>query len=180
MKGNDAGAKANDTGVKASAESVKEGEKPTATQPRQQRTSLLAGALSIGSVKPVQVVVPRLQAEVKELTQEDLARYWQEAAAELGLEELMAQAEVKLGEHPGRIEIDAQTVGFNDDFKPHRINVMEALRRRTGMPMLDCKVNPLFIAKDEVIYSPNDKYNAMLSRNPKLLELRKLFPQIDY
>lgn len=140
----------------------------------------MAGALSIGAIKPVQVETPKLQAEVKELTQEDLTRYWQEVAVELGLEELMAQAEVKLGEHPGRIEINAQTVGFSDEFKPHRINVMEALRRRTSMPMLDCKVNPLFIAKDEVIYTPSDKYNAMLARNPKLLELRKLFPQIDY
>ena len=57
---------------------------------------------------------------------------------------------------------------------------MELLRKKCSMPMLDAKVNPLFVAQDEVIYSPTDKYNAMLKQNPKLLELRKLFPQIDY
>jgi len=128
----------------------------------------------------VKVETPRLQAEVKPLVQEDLERYWKEAAEELGLTELMAGATVKQGEAPGRIEIDAQTVAFHEEFKPHRINVMEVLRKKTGMPMLDCKVNPLFVEKDEVLYSPTDKYNAMLQRNPSLLGLRKLFPQIDY
>ena len=141
---------------------------------------MLSGSISIASVKPVKVETPRLQAEVKPLVQEDLERYWKEAAEELGLTELMAGATVKQGETPGRIEIDAQTVAFHEEFKPHRINVMEVLRKKTGMPMLDCKVNPLFVEKDEVLYSPTDKYNAMLQRNPSLLGLRKLFPQIDY
>ena len=48
------------------------------------------------------------------------------------------------------------------------------------MKMLDCKVNPLFVSKEEVIYSPEDKYSAMVEQNPKLAELRKLFPMIDY
>ena len=46
--------------------------------------------------------------------------------------------------------------------------------------MLECKVNPRFVEKEDVLYSPIDKYNAMLKVNPSLVELRKIFPQIDY
>ena len=140
----------------------------------------MAGAISISDIKPLKVEAPQLQTEVKPLTQEDLERYWQETADELDLKLLMEKGKPRLGEHSGRIEIDALSTYFNDDFKAHRIDVMQALRKKSGMPMLDCKVNPLFVEKDEVIYSPQDKYKAMLQVNPKLVELRKLFPQIDY
>lgn len=157
-----------------------QGLKATETQSPTAGGSLLAGSISIGAIKPVKVEAPKLQGEVKPLTQEDLERYWRETAEELDLGELMSNADVRLGEHPGRIEIDARTTWFHEDFKSHKIDVMELLRKKCSMPMLDAKVNPLFVAQDEVIYSPTDKYNAMLKQNPKLLELRKLFPQIDY
>ena len=137
-------------------------------------------SISISGLKPVKSETPRLQAEVKPLSQEDLERYWREAAEELNLTLLMEKGKPRLGEHGGRIEIDALSTYFHDEFKPHRIDVMELLRKKCGMPMLECKVNPLFVDKNEVIYSPQDKYKAMLQTNPKLVELRKLFPQIDY
>ena len=139
----------------------------------------LSGSISI-NVGPIKVEKPQIQAEVKPLTQEDLERYWQEAAEKLELGEVLKNAEVHLGEKPGLIEIDAQTTWFADEFKPHRIKVLEFLRRQSGMRMLDCKVNPLFVGKDEVIYSPDQKYAAMLENNPQLSALRRLFPQIDY
>lgn len=114
------------------------------------------------------------------LTQEELEQYWNQAAEELDLQKLMSEATVHLGEQPGRIEIEAQTVSFNDDFKAHRIDVMQALRSKSGMPMLDCKVTPKFVEKENILYSATDKYNAMIKLNPKLAELRRLFPQIDY
>ena len=142
--------------------------------------SLLAGSISIGSIKPVKVEAPKLQAEVRPLTQEDLERYWQEAGEELDLANLLSKATVRIGERPGTIEIDAQTTYFHEDFKPHKIDVLEVLRKKTSMPMLDAKVNQKFVDQEELIYSPQDKYNAMLKQNPQLIELRKLFPQIDY
>ena len=57
---------------------------------------------------------------------------------------------------------------------------MEFLREKTGMRMLDCRVNPLFVSKEEVVYSPDDKFAAMMGKNPQMVELRKLFPMIDY
>lgn len=135
------------------------------------------------SIKAAQAKVERPQpisVEVKPLTEEDLKRYWQEAAEALGLQELMAAGIPKMGERQGCFEIDAQTVSFHEEFKPKKIDVMEFLRRKTGMRTLECKVNQLFVNKEEVLYSPDDKYAAMVESNPALAELRKLFPMIDY
>ena len=139
----------------------------------------MAGSISIAHLPEVKAAAPQLQTDLKPLTQEDLDRYWQQTADELNLQQLMEKGKPHLGEH-GRIEIDAQTTYFHEEFKAHRIDVMESIRKKSGMPMLDCKVTPLYIEKDEVVYSPQDKYKAMLNVNPKLVELRKLFPQIDY
>ena len=128
----------------------------------------------------MKVEAPKLQVEVKPLTQEVLERYWQEAAEELNLANLMEKATVRPGERPGTIEIDAQTTWFHEDFKPHKTEVMELLRKKTAMPMLEGKVNQKFMEEKEVLYSPTEKYNAMMKQNPSLIELRKLFPQIDY
>lgn len=124
--------------------------------------------------------VSKLQADVKPLTQEDLGRYWNEVAAELNLQELMKDAVVRLGEQHGTIEIDAQTTYFHAEFKPHKTAVLEALRAKTCMKMLDCRVNQLFVGKEDVIYSPDEKYKAMLQNNPNMLAMRKLFPNIDF
>lgn len=114
------------------------------------------------------------------MTEEDLTAYWQEAGEALTLKELLSEGVPHLGEKQGVFEVDAQSVTFHEDFKQHKIDVMEFLRKKTGMKLLDCKVNQLFVNKDEVIYSPDDKYAAMLEKNPQMAELRKLFPMIDY
>lgn len=141
---------------------------------------MLSGGISIKSVAPPQTeVAPKVQVEAKPLTQEDLERYWHEAAEELNLTELMAAAEVHLGENNRTIDVQATETWFATDFRPHRIEVMELLRKKSGMPMLECNVIPLFITKETVIYTAEDKYKAMLESNPQLANLRRLFPEID-
>ena len=140
----------------------------------------LAGSISIKVAAMPKAEIPRLDADVKPLTQERLEELWRKAATECDLEELMAEGKPVLDEHPGLFRVESQTTWFADEFKKHKIDVMECLRRETGMRMLDCKVVPLFVEKDDVIYSPDAKYAAMLEKNPQLFELRKLFPMIDY
>ena len=140
----------------------------------------LVGGIGIGNLPGVKVSSPRLQAEVKPLTQEDLEKYWHETGEELGLADVMKNGTVRLGEQTGRFEVDATTTYFVDEFRSHKIDVLERMRKKTGMQMLDCRVNPLFVAQDEKVYSPDDKYNAMLEDNRQLAALRKLFPEIDY
>lgn len=122
---------------------------------------------------------PKVQVEAKPLTQDDLERYWKETASELNLTELMAAATVRLGENQRTIDVEATETWFATDFRPHRIKVMESLRKKSGMPMLDCNVIPLFVSKDTIIYSAEEKYRVMLETNPHLASLRKLFPEID-
>ena len=144
------------------------------------RPAPILGGISIKAAQAKVAPVQHIEVEVKPLTEEDLTAYWKEAAETLGLQELLAEGVPHLGEKSGNIEIDAQSVTFHEDFKPHKIDVMEFLRGKTGMKMLDCKVNQLFVSKEEVTYSPDDKYKAMVEKNPQLAELRKLFPMIDY
>ncbi len=144
------------------------------------RKPSLTGAFSVEVSSPQPTATPRLVADVKPLTQEDLSAYWQEAATALGLEELLTAGVPRLGEKPGTIEIDAQSVAFHDEFRPHRISVMEFLREKTGMRMLDCHVNPMFISQEELVYAPENKYKTMLESNPAMLEMRRLFPDIDH
>ena len=128
---------------------------------------------------PPVVEKPKVQVEAKPLTQEDLERYWNETAKELDLTELMAAAKVRLGENQRTIDVEATETWFAPDFRPHRIEVMEKMRAKSGMPMLDCNVIPLFVSKGTIIYSAEEKYKAMLEVNPQLAALRKLFPEID-
>ena len=109
-----------------------------------------------------------------------MERYWHEVGDELDIAELLKDASVKLGEQHSIIEIDALTTYFHEDFKPHRMYVLEALRRKSGMKMLDCKVNQLFVDKDELVYSPDEKYKAMVQSNPAMQQMRHLFPSIDF
>lgn len=144
------------------------------------RGSLLAGSISLKEVAGVKVEMPVIKSDIKELTQEDLERYWQQTAEELGLTEVMKNGVVQLEEHPGRFVVEALTTWFHEDFKPHKMAVLEKLREKTGMKMLDCKVNPKFVEKEDIVYSPDDKYAAMLQNNPQMKDLRRLFPNIDY
>ena len=122
---------------------------------------------------------PKVQVEAKPLEQADLERYWQETAAELNLTDLMKGATVCLGENHRTIDIAATETWFATDFRPHRIEVMQRLREKSGMPMLDCNVIPMFISKDAIIYTAEEKYRSMLERNPSLATMRKLFPEND-
>ncbi len=122
---------------------------------------------------------PKVQVEAKPIVQADIERYWKETAEELNLADLMSAATVGLSENHRVVDITATETCFAADFRPHRIEVMQRLREKTGMPMLDCNVIPLFVSKDTIIYTAEEKYRAMLERNPHLAEMRKLFPEID-
>lgn len=142
--------------------------------------SKLLDGISINVAPLPQVAAPqKVQVEAKPLTQEDLDIYWKEIAEELNLKELMAAAEVHLGENNRTIDVQATETWFATDFRPHRIDVMELLRKKSGMPMLECNVIPRFISKGTLIYTAEEKYKAMLQVNPHIASLRKLFPEID-
>ena len=152
---------------------------PSPAQPVLGKTSLLQGSISIKASATVAPPRPRLQVDVKPLTQDDLERLWHEAGEQLGLAELLSASKVKLGDAPNTFDVEATTVYFSDDFKPHKIDVLQFIRNKTGLRMLDCKVIPLYINKEAIPYSAEEKYRIMVKQNPQLAELIKIFPEID-
>ncbi len=149
------------------------------SQPAPRQGSLLSGSISIKMPPPPPPAKQQVHVESKPLTQEDLERYWQEVASELDLKELLGAAKVHLGETQRVVDVEATETWFATDFRAHRTDVMELLRKKSGMPMLECNVIPLFVSKGTIIYSAEEKYKAMLEVNPHLVALRKLFPEID-
>lgn len=143
-------------------------------------SSLLSGAISIKSSQKVEVERPSLQADMRPLSQELLESYWQRTAEDLKLNEMMGGAKVAVGEKVGVFDVLAQTTWFAEDFKAHRMEVMQHMRKLSGMPMLDCKVTPKFDEREELLYSPEKKYGVMLEHNAAMAKLRQLFPTIDY
>ena len=122
---------------------------------------------------------PTVVVDVEPLTQERLEALWKEAGEALNLKELLSEAKVTLTEH-NNFDIEAQNTIFSNNFKPHKLEVIEWLRAKTGLKMLDARVHVRYVEKDDVPYSPEEKYAAMQARNPHIFELRKLFPLIDY
>lgn len=123
--------------------------------------------------------VPKLKADVEPLTQEKLEQYWSETAQELGLNDLLAQRKVTMGEH-GRFDIEAPGSYFETEFKPHQVAVMQKLRDKSGMPMLNCHILVKRQAVESVAYQPQEKYEAMRKINPDIDKLRKIFDELDY
>lgn len=153
---------------------------PTATVARiPLGKSLLSGGVSIKQMAATTAEIPVLQKEVEPLTQERVEVLWQQVGEALGIADLTASAKPELQEH-SHILLHAQTTLFSNDFKPHKMDVVQWLREQTGLRMLDCSVKVRYVEKDALPYSPDDKYQYMLKQNPNLAMLRQLFPQIDY
>lgn len=140
--------------------------------------SLLAGSVSIKPQAVEAVPVSEVVVDAEALTQQRLEELWAQVGAELGIGDLLADATVTLGQR-NNFTITAQTVLFADQFAQHRTDVMQWLRRQTGLPMMDCKVVARYVEKDALPYSPDEKYRYMLEHNPQLARLRRLFPQIE-
>lgn len=66
------------------------------------------------------------------------------------------------------------------EIRPNLIRMLTYLRSKSGRPKLNCKVEVVYEEKEKVVYTPRDKYEAMLQRNPALETFRVLFPEVDY
>ena len=152
---------------------------PAPNPPASVRPSLTSAFSIKATTAAIPTAKPHVAVEVAPLTQEALETYWRETAAELGLEHLLSEAIPRIGEKTSTIEIDAQTVSFHDEFKSHSTRVMELLRKKSGMGRLVPHVNPMFVTREQMAYSPDNKYKAMLEKNPAMAAMRNLFPQIE-
>lgn len=119
--------------------------------------------------------------EVKPLTQADLQTYWQQVIDSTDnpkLQELMKNVELELREH-GLFHIIATNSLFETEFRPFMVKVLEQLRQKTQMPMLNSKVIVHLPEKEAMLYNANEKYAELQRRNPDLAKLREIFHEID-
>lgn len=122
-----------------------------------------------------------IPSEVKELTQEILENYWREvyeASDDAKLRLLMENKSLELREH-GLFYIIADNSLFETEFKPYLVQVLQQLRHKTQMPLLNCKVIVHLPEKQAMLYNANEKYAELLRRNPNLANMRELFQEID-
>ena len=66
------------------------------------------------------------------------------------------------------------------EIRPHLIRMLTYLRKRSGRPDLNCRVEVVYEEREAVAYSPRDKYEVMSQANPALEEFRIIFPEVDY
>lgn len=90
----------------------------------------------------------------------------------------MEDKNLELREH-GLFYILADNSLFETEFKPFAVQVLQQLRHKSQMPMLNFKVVVHLPEKEAMLYNANDKYTEMLRRNPHLAQMRSIFQEID-
>lgn len=171
----------------APAQPVSDAATPAGTAPKKVSGLLgfkLAGSVS-SAVSPVtSPAVSRPQQPDRILTQQELDQYWNQFLS--GHDEEMAGARDLLKDY--RPEIDATgcfTLKMPNsfveaEFSKYKVSLLKLLRSMSGSRSLNVKVEVVHVEMKASAYRPDEKYEAMLERNPELAKLRDLFPAIDY
>lgn len=117
------------------------------------------------------------------LTDEMLQAAWQEYNQSLKehheqLRSLLADKKVALASE-NSFNLLANNFYFETEMKPFMMDMIIFMRSHTGIPNLNCDiVVEKADEKDAVPYTADEKFAAMASINPAIVELRKMFPDI--
>lgn len=123
------------------------------------------------------------QEQKVELTQEVLERMWkkmiEDKSSNPELVTLVAdrKLEVKDGNN---FNIKVNNTYFETQFRPFQTEVLNYLREKCQNQSIGCKVVVEMERRKQTLYMPREKYDAMKEKNPALMELRKLFEEIDF
>lgn len=122
--------------------------------------------------------------EAEQLTQERLEALWaqlvEQSKADAKLYELLADKKVVL-KNNNLFHIQVSNLRFDTLLREHQERILGFLRKATNNEALNFKA-VVVVDKDvkTVAYLPRDKFDAMAQKNPAILTLRKLFPDIDF
>ncbi len=145
----------------------------------------LEGMVSIKSTKEAAVVEDkRPERAEKQLTQESLEQYWQQMLLSRQqstprIAELFENVKIEL-QQDNVIVLYTVNTYLEVELKPYAVDVLEELRKSSGVSELNYRVEVEYEATEAVPYTPHEKYDAMMLANPVIAELRKLLPEIDY
>lgn len=130
-----------------------------------------------------QAAVPANPAETEPIDQSLLEQYWAEAMDALEGECPKMVAAVRSRKlhllDPDLFIIDVPNNFIVAEVKPHLMQLLDILRRRSGRPGLNCRCEVVYEEQEAVIYSARDKYSVMAQSNPMLATFKVLFPEVD-
>lgn len=121
--------------------------------------------------------------EIQPLTQEWLEELWKNYA-----EEHKENATLYNVMHDRRLEIRDQNnfdvfvpnLFLQTELEPFKVELLNHLRKVSGHQLLQLKLVVELGKKEQRAYSPQEKFEAMTKSNPKLIKLKRLFPEIDF
>lgn len=144
----------------------------------------LSGSISIKMEPPKPLERPAFLNNSQELTKEAFDSHWANmlqmfSTSNLEIYNLLNGKEVDFPEKSVFV-IKTYDGYFENEFKKVQMQVLEDLRARTSMPLLNCRVELLVKEVDSLPVSPLEKFEAMKELNPALELLHKYFPKIDF
>ena len=116
------------------------------------------------------------------LTNDTISLYWQrliEAKASLPERVLSGLREATPQIDGDMIIIHTKNAYLDVELRPYMVELLEWMRKASGKPDLNSRVEVEYEEQKALVYSATDKYQVMADENPQLHELRKLLPDID-
>lgn len=121
--------------------------------------------------------------EVEQLTQERLEELWgqlvESTKDDEKLHDLIADKKVVLKSN-NLFNIQVPNLLFENYLREYQTRILGYLREATNNDSLQYKA--VVVVENVVVkaYLPRDKFDEMAQRNPAMLTLRKMFPDIDF
>lgn len=140
-------------------------------------------SISISSPHDVKPVLNTEPVKAEPLTQERLETYWKQLLESCkGDEELYGLINDKVIElkDENLFNIQVPNLYYDTLLQPYQLRILDFLRKASGVEMLQYRVVVAFEKTERKAYLPSEKFEEMASRNPSMLSLRKLFPDIDF
>lgn len=121
--------------------------------------------------------------EVVQLTQEKLEELWaklvEESKDDERLHDLIADKRVELKGN-NLFHIIVPNMLLDNSLREYQTRILGFLRNATNNESLQYKAAVVVENVAVKAYLPRDKFDEMAQRNPAMLSLRKLFPDIDF
>jgi hypothetical protein len=139
-------------------------------------------SISISAPQPIRSVTGTDVREIEQLTQERLEEVWAQLIEKIQenkeLYDLIADKKVELKSN-NLFHIQVPNLYLDTQLQKYKMQILEFIRKETGNEQIMFKAVVVTEHVERKAYLPNEKFEEMLKRNPSMLTLRKLFPDID-
>ena len=140
-------------------------------------------SISISVSQDIKPVVSLDNVEVEQLTQQRLEELWNRfvelSKDDSKLYELIADKHVVLVDN-NNFDIQVPNLYLDSVLHGYQQRILDFFRGETHNEMLKYRAAVVVEQVEARAYLPRDKFEEMASRNPSMLTLRKLFPNIDF